>query len=197
MCVPSVCSGEEVAEGLNQFLHNELLTETLNITLPSAKVEQCVYKDMPIEATTLDWVAVVIFSVIGCVILISSLLDVTAKYLDSNYFSNKFQGSFQGFSLYTNIGKLLDTHQPPGAIKCLNGIRFLSMTWVLAGHIVLLYLFQASSGVSFSNPLTFINTESFIWTDAYSIIWNAQDAVDSFFLMGAILLSYLTIKVLI
>ena len=38
------------------------------------------------------------------------------------------------FSLYTNGGKILSTEQPPGAITCLHGIRFLSMTWVILGH---------------------------------------------------------------
>ena len=38
------------------------------------------------------------------------------------------------FSLYTNGGKILSTGQPPGAITCLHGIRFLSMTWVILGH---------------------------------------------------------------
>ena len=38
------------------------------------------------------------------------------------------------FSVYTNGGKILSTEQPPGAITCLHGIRFLSMTWVILGH---------------------------------------------------------------
>ncbi|XP_078580677.1 nose resistant to fluoxetine protein 6-like [Branchiostoma floridae x Branchiostoma japonicum] len=38
------------------------------------------------------------------------------------------------FSLYTNIGKLLSTKQAPGSIKCLHGIRFISMSWVILGH---------------------------------------------------------------
>ena len=38
------------------------------------------------------------------------------------------------FSLYTNGRKIISTEQPPGAITCLHGIRFLSMTWVILGH---------------------------------------------------------------
>lgn len=41
------------------------------------------------------------------------------------------------FSLYHNGWKLLATKQGPGTIRCLNGIRFISMTWVILGHSVL------------------------------------------------------------
>ena len=40
------------------------------------------------------------------------------------------------FSLYTNGYKLLSTKQPPGSLNCLNGIRFLSMCWVILGHAI-------------------------------------------------------------
>ena len=39
------------------------------------------------------------------------------------------------FSLYRNLPKLLSTKQPPGAIDCFNGMRTLSMMWVVLGHV--------------------------------------------------------------
>ncbi|KAK7495729.1 hypothetical protein BaRGS_00012949 [Batillaria attramentaria] len=41
------------------------------------------------------------------------------------------------FSVYTNGTKQLSTHQPPGSLTCIHGIRFLSMTWVVLGHTFL------------------------------------------------------------
>ena len=38
------------------------------------------------------------------------------------------------FSVYTNVTKLLNTNQPAGTLSSINGIRFLSMTWVMLGH---------------------------------------------------------------
>ena len=46
------------------------------------------------------------------------------------------------FSLYTNGYKILSTKQPPGALTCLNGIRFISMLWVILGHTL---VFSTSS----------------------------------------------------
>lgn len=39
------------------------------------------------------------------------------------------------FSVYTNGSKVLNTSQPPGSLGAIHGIRFLSMSWVLLGHV--------------------------------------------------------------
>ena len=39
------------------------------------------------------------------------------------------------FSVYTNGAKVLDTKTGPGSIDCIHGIRFLSMSWVVLGHV--------------------------------------------------------------
>ena len=38
------------------------------------------------------------------------------------------------FSIYTNASKILNTTQPSGTLTAVNGIRFVSMTWVVLGH---------------------------------------------------------------
>lgn len=40
------------------------------------------------------------------------------------------------FSLIKNTKTLFDTAVPPGAITCINGIRTLSITWVIQGHVL-------------------------------------------------------------
>ena len=38
------------------------------------------------------------------------------------------------FSIYTNGVKILSTNQASGSLGAVNGIRFLSMAWVILGH---------------------------------------------------------------
>jgi hypothetical protein len=38
------------------------------------------------------------------------------------------------FSIYSNGKKLLSTKKTAGTIDCVNGIRLLSMFWVVVGH---------------------------------------------------------------
>ena len=47
------------------------------------------------------------------------------------------------FSVYTNAAKILNTNQPPGTLTAVNGIRFISMTWVILGHT---YAFGLGAG---------------------------------------------------
>lgn len=48
------------------------------------------------------------------------------------------------FSVIKNTKSILSTHVPTGVVGSLNGIRALSMTWVILGHI---YYFGALSSV--------------------------------------------------
>ena len=41
------------------------------------------------------------------------------------------------FSVARNASKIMDCTVPPGAITCLNGVRVLSMWWVILGHTYL------------------------------------------------------------
>jgi hypothetical protein len=38
------------------------------------------------------------------------------------------------FSIYTNASKILSTQQGAGSLTAINGIRFITMTWVILGH---------------------------------------------------------------
>lgn len=44
------------------------------------------------------------------------------------------------FSLYTNTKKLVNTEQRSGTLGSVNGVRFLSMTWVVLGHSFIFHM---------------------------------------------------------
>ena len=48
---------------------------------------------------------------------------------------NKLYDTMVSFSLLRNIKAVLSTESPKGAITSLNGIRTLSLTWVILGHM--------------------------------------------------------------
>jgi hypothetical protein len=51
---------------------------------------------------------------------------------------NKIYKILVSFSAYTNTAKLFHISKSSGQLDCLNGIRVLSITWVVLGHHVLL-----------------------------------------------------------
>lgn len=94
------------------------------------------------------------------------------------------------FSLLSNIRKLLNTDSGDDKrrknsrpqIPCLNGIRVLSMTWVILCHS---YLFS----LSMTNNLVDL-LEDAQNSAAFSIVLNGSFSVDSFFVLSAFLLAY-------
>ncbi|XP_033763400.1 nose resistant to fluoxetine protein 6-like [Pecten maximus] len=90
------------------------------------------------------------------------------------------------FSVYTNGAKLLNTSAPAGSLTALNGIRFLSMTWVILGHTY-------STGMRYAhNVSTFLPQMVDRWT--FQAIMNALVSVDTFFALSGLLVSYLFMR---
>ncbi|XP_061188669.1 nose resistant to fluoxetine protein 6-like [Saccostrea echinata] len=90
------------------------------------------------------------------------------------------------FSFYSNSKKLLSTRRSSDTLTALNGIRFLSISWVVLGHT---YAFVLSNS---SNGGPFVKDMLRRWT--FQVIANALVAVDTFFALSGLLLAYLTLK---
>ena len=114
------------------------------------------------------------------------LVSETYAIVGRKRVTNIFRKIYEPFSLYTNIQKVFDTHQPPGAIRCLNGIRAISMFWVILGHIYLI-------------SLSALTNMQFMYTDvatrfSFQPVLNGYFSVDSFFLLSGFLVMYLSLR---
>ncbi|VDI33667.1 Hypothetical predicted protein [Mytilus galloprovincialis] len=90
------------------------------------------------------------------------------------------------FSIYTNGAKILSTDQSAGSLNAVNGIRFISMSWVILGHTYGIF-----SPIS-DNQLPFTILMFKRWT--FGAILNALVSVDTFFTLSGLLLTYLIMK---
>ena len=66
----------------------------------------------------------------------SFIIDIKLSKIDDNFSFIDYSKFVINFSLYSNTKKLFDLNVPNTVdhIGCLDGIRFLSMTWVVMGH---------------------------------------------------------------
>jgi hypothetical protein len=89
----------------------------------------------------------------------------------------------KGFSAYTNSKKLFKMTTPtPDQLPCLNGVKCLSMVWVIYGH---------TFSISRVSPVT--NAKYLMeWTDNWysMIIHSASFSVDTFLTIGSALMTY-------
>ena len=92
------------------------------------------------------------------------------------------------FSLFKTVPMILATKQPPTAITSLNGIRVLSMFWVILGHTFV----WIQTSILLKNPIKFITTipQRF----SFQAVFGGFFAVDSFFLLSGTLVAYLTLR---
>ncbi|XP_071955725.1 nose resistant to fluoxetine protein 6-like [Antedon mediterranea] len=91
------------------------------------------------------------------------------------------------FSLLINGSKILKTKQGEQSLGALNGIRVISLWWVMLGHT---YVFAMTL---FSNSTKIIEVLSRF---TFQAVGNATFSVDSFFFLSGLLVTYLTLKYL-
>ncbi|XP_041479403.1 nose resistant to fluoxetine protein 6-like [Lytechinus variegatus] len=94
-------------------------------------------------------------------------------------------GVLMSFSLVTNCTKLLSAKKSKENLAALNGLRVISMFWVILGHSFSFYLGRLDN---FSE--LFEEMQSF----GYLAIVNSTYSVDTFFVLSGFLTAYLTLK---
>jgi peptidoglycan/LPS O-acetylase OafA/YrhL len=187
-CIPSSCSTEDVVEGFKGFF----TASTGGNSSLVALVQNCHFEE---EEKTLhwdDWLMISIVLLFILIVSVGTLIDVALNHLKLDFIPDVLIQVFQGFSAYSNTVKIFSTGAArPDSLACINGIRFISMTWVLFGHGFGQMLVTAKNIA----PLLDANGP-FFGNLAFEPMLNAFPSVDSFFFIGATLLSYTTLKAL-
>ena len=89
------------------------------------------------------------------------------------------------FSLYKTLPTLIATKQPASVITSLNGLRVMSMFWVILGHAYVWTFF------GMDNP---VEVASMVKRFSFQAVVNAVFSVDSFFFLSGVLVAYLTLR---
>ncbi|XP_050456877.1 nose resistant to fluoxetine protein 6-like isoform X1 [Cataglyphis hispanica] len=178
-CVPSTCNYTEIQEAL-ELEFDSLKVEGRVDMIVSVPKESC----HTIESVNSSWdhadvCYIVILAFIAFLVIASTVYDITGLYRN---ITSKWKVIFTSFSLYTNGKNLLRTDRQREAISCLDGMRFISICWIIYGHT---YYLEA---VGVKMNLTQIVRMHHDWNSM--LVLNGNIVTDTFFLLSSTLLSY-------
>ncbi|GIY47845.1 hypothetical protein CDAR_70012 [Caerostris darwini] len=175
ICVPSGCSLEDINEAA------KYVGKAITI---DAKAIRCEVRET-FKFDTLTTSILSAFGFLGFMMIIGSSIDLYA-YFKGKVYTRTAIRVLLAFSFISNFKKFVNTKSSSDTLKCLNGIRFLSMIWVVLGHTYYLINFQTILGLE--------RARDFVHNFAFQAVVNGSLAVDTFFCMGGLLVSYLAIK---
>ncbi|KAJ3647370.1 hypothetical protein Zmor_019249 [Zophobas morio] len=170
ICVPKSCSPRDLAT----LLLNVKKKFKLPITL-SFEEDLCVYKGEPSKISKLD--VSVCYGLVLVVLLMcgSTIYDV---YLQGS-------GVFRFLSVNRNMKKLLHQREDR-TLNCVSGIKVISCFWVMLGH-------AAIGGTLLAKNIFYTVTE-WRWKPMNTFVWTGHNAMDTFFTVSGLLVSYTYLK---
>ncbi|RZC38590.1 nose resistant to fluoxetine protein 6-like, partial [Asbolus verrucosus] len=178
MCVPNACTPREVSYF---FLYGHLDQFSLII-----------FTDLPCETkesnTDFEW-GDIVFIIFLVLIVLAMILSTIYDALCQNFKTEPYHPLLLSFSILYNGKKLLHiSNNTTEQIQCFNGMRFISMMWVVAFHAV--SVFQVGA-VGLENYPEVVEWDS-SWTSRY--ILSGLLAVDTFFFISGFLLAFSYLK---
>ena len=194
-CFPASCTNLDVEK-----ISDNYLSSKLKVPHKTTVLNKNFVKDESDGMNSGQIVMLTIIIVIATIILISTIIDVIENELEIVLVSIKVLALIQGFSLYTNTSKLFNTDTNPSntnLMTCLNGLRAISVFWVVTGHT---FFEMCGTGLLVGNGYMVKNFLIYSKDDGptdqlyMTPFWNGMFMVDTFFLMGALLIAFHTLK---
>ena len=199
-CVPKGCSEKDVRIGALNYLYElgqlGLIPEFEAGSKDGyyADVFSCHTLDEKVEMTTGDIIMIVVVSCFVLLVALATWLDVGSTVLDLNYIPKSLLPPLQGFSAYHNIIKICSVSGGPSDgsnLSCVNGLKYISITWVVLGHTLWEYCNTSKFGAFTASATALSNVAG---TLPFTAVWNGLFAVDTFFVIGGCLLAFPTLK---
>ncbi|XP_076810331.1 nose resistant to fluoxetine protein 6-like [Clavelina lepadiformis] len=193
ICVPSGCSENSIKKIFREILSFKSNIKTGNTTLLNV---QCPLTTEQLEWSAADTLGIAVTCVVIVLNLIGTFVDfITRRNNTKDNYATKSQPTKRPrlltkmvlcFSMISNGEKLLTTNSSGGSLGILNGIRFLSTAWVALGHVFM----DGQMGIAYLlSPKRYLKSKI-----VFMPIINFYYSVDTFFLLGGLLVSYLGMK---
>ncbi|XP_052863727.1 nose resistant to fluoxetine protein 6-like [Anopheles cruzii] len=176
VCIPDTCEPPLVADLTGAyFAANQMMV------VNGPQLDMFCYRDehRPFPAVTI--VAIVLFSAYGALLLLATVVELLFIH-----HRQQVPGFVKRFSAYTNLGHVLRitprAEGKDGVLECVNGIRALSMLWIIVNHV-----HDSALGLpTFNSPVRQEYAESYFGVLFHRL---GGKAVDIFLMLSGMLVS--------
>ena len=141
-CLPYECSSDDVSKGATNYLYSLNESSFAGLVSENISVRGIILNCHPGDEedkklTTGDGIMIGVLVFFGLLVMVSTVLDIGVNVMEKRIISRKLMPVFEGFSAYNNSKKILKTSSGGGGeLGCLNGMRYLSMSWIVLGHVL-------------------------------------------------------------
>ena len=136
-CLPAECSLEDVSRGGRNFLVEQSQSQGYNLSAdivsPVISCHNPLDDQEKIEAG--DGVVIAVLVIFAILILAGTLVDLAVNVLKILDLPEHYLGIMQGFSALHNSKKILNT-KGSGDLACINGLKYISISWIVLGHVL-------------------------------------------------------------
>uniref|UniRef100_K1RC99 Nose resistant to fluoxetine protein 6 n=1 Tax=Magallana gigas TaxID=29159 RepID=K1RC99_MAGGI len=196
MCLPDSCKAEDVDGILKLGFLGRVMGSSADSTDVYCPEERSIGDDTPALA------AVIILSFFGLLVLCGTVYEFRQEIKKSAQMKPKSESDhydvigtlgaiLKSFSIITNAPKLLSGKSGPGAITCLHGIRFFSITWIILGHT---YNYGLVTNPGVMTTINFVDAVPMTQRFTYQAVVGAGYAVDTFYMISGMLLAFIQLK---
>lgn len=187
-CVPSTCSYSEIQRATEIAFKPLIIPGRVDLTV-NVDQQSCHTRETSrVTWDIADCYYTSLLVLIALIVIISTGYDIALKHSAtwskwaSHEKTKQWKAVFTSFSLYKNGEELLRTDRPKGYLGCLDGLRFLSICWIIYGHT------HYMEATSVKLNLADIPRMHYDWTNM--LVLNANIGTDTFFLLSGIVLAY-------
>ncbi|XP_055952756.1 nose resistant to fluoxetine protein 6-like [Argiope bruennichi] len=178
LCLPSTCSISDVQEVAKLALKDVPL---------EAEILRCEVKE-PYHLSNLQIAVICILGFVVILVIVGTYIDTSNRFNSKIKESGIVTDSLKCFSVNKNLAKLFRISQSKENFGVLNGMRVLSMVWIVLSHT---YGFNHKQSYGRMK-----NAQGALEEVTFGTIINAWVIVDTFFVLGAFLVAHSNLKAL-
>ncbi|XP_020810588.1 nose resistant to fluoxetine protein 6-like [Drosophila serrata] len=183
-CFPASCSATQMQPFLDQLLHKIISSNSSSISMRISETSCQTSELVPWDGLTI--LTIVVLSLMACIVIAFTMFDFIMCHDQKNipFLVKALSARANSRALF----RIVPNKSNPNVIECFHGIRCMSLLWVIYAHEYIFFLRTPN--------LNNADIQNWMVEPFASFTLHGYFAVDSFFVLGGLLVSMIALRVM-